>query len=134
MLTMAPGFARARRRSQDSRQASRKFYKIKEKDTSKPLKVLGILVSRDINEERSNYPNTSTSIPYSAVRHGGLQLSGHTIDKGYAPTEMENHDLRRQKEVSSSYRVSNICRNVNKAGYRVYHSVPVPIEQKPHST
>jgi len=56
------------------------------------------------------------------------------VDKG---THLQNGEpviFRRQKEVSSSYRVSNICRNVNKAGYRIYHSVPVPIKQEPHST
>jgi len=111
-----------------------KFYYIKEKDTSKPFKVLSILSQEILNKGWSNYTTQVHRIRTPVVRHGGLQLSGHTHRQGHASTEWRTGNLWRQKEVSSSYWVSNICHNVNKARHRVHHPVPVPIEQNPYST
>jgi len=44
----------------DLKASIQKFYKIKEKDTTKPFKVLGILFTRDTHEAHSNYLNLST--------------------------------------------------------------------------
>ena len=113
-----------------------KFYKIKEKDTSKPFKVLGILVTRDthlgtIKLSQAEYID-------SMLQKFGMADCNSMLtptDKGshLQGGEAEVFENRERKAVSGTHWIPNIRHNVDQAGRRLHDSIPVAIKQEPLS-
>ena len=108
-----------------------KFYKIKEKDTSKPFKVLGILVTRDthlgtLKLSQSEYID-------SMLQRFNMTMCNPVntpIDKGSHLQNDMNEPYENIKEYqaltrSLTYATMSMC--------PVYHAIPVAIKQKPYS-
>jgi len=130
---MAPGFARARRRSRDSRQAFQKFYKDKGKGhlqaiqsprhTSLKRYSMGTIKLSPTQVHRFHTPAVWTWQTATRVVH--------TVEQGYALQNGEPvifEDKKSIKLFTGSLTYARQC--FNKARYRVYHSVTCPIEQR----
>ena len=108
-----------------------KFYKIKEKDTSKPFKVLGILVTRDthcrtLKLSQADYMDRMLH----RFKMSNCNPVATPVDKGAHLQDEESAIFESKKTFQATHWILDLCSNVYVSRHKLHYSVPFPSERR----